>query len=107
MKITQILHTIHKDPANTYINSISFGALEDPMHTLHNNHKAELYRLAVLKGREFTKACRTAKVNFFKDQLLRNKSAQRTFWKTINDLLGSKIDVRIEKVFRYNTDIYF
>lgn len=63
-----------------------------------------LYRSAVLKRREFIKACTSAKNSYFREQLNLNKKNQVLFWKTIDELMGSRTKATIGRVFRYGTD---
>lgn len=63
-----------------------------------------LYKAAVLKRREYVRACTAAKNNYFKEQLVLNKKNQTKFWKTIEEFLGNQNKVIIGRVYKYGTD---
>lgn len=64
----------------------------------------EFYRQGVIKRREFNRACKEARKNFFRDQLICYTNDQKKFWKIICELVSRSVDFKIERVFKYGTD---
>lgn len=64
----------------------------------------EIHKQAIAKRREFDKACKMAKKIFYKEQLFVNRKDHKKFWQVMGDLLGSKTDVNVDRVYKYGTD---
>lgn len=63
----------------------------------------ELYALAVRKRREFGDLVKNAIKTFFNEQLTLHKGDQIKFWSNMQDLLGKKSQVPVERVFKHGT----
>lgn len=64
----------------------------------------ETLNKAILKRREFDKACKLAKNNFYKDQLSLYYKDQRKFWSIIKELTGNMQNRNIDTVFEFGTE---
>lgn len=64
----------------------------------------ETYRKASRKRREFNRLIKTAKDDFYKEQLELNIKNQKRFWQTVNGILGSSPGQTVREVFRHGTD---
>lgn len=61
----------------------------------------EILQRAITKRREFDKACKLAKINFYREQLSLYQKDHRKFWSVIHDLLGGKQNTTIDLVFKF------
>lgn len=65
--------------------------------------KPWLYQLAFEKRKEHNRAVKKCKEDFFKSCLKLNSENCKTFWKNVNDLIGTTVQPSIGRVFEYNT----
>lgn len=57
-----------------------------------------------MKRRDFDRACKLAKSNFYKEQLSNCQKDQKKFWNLVSDFFGSKTDAINDKVYEYGTE---
>lgn len=70
-----------------------------------NRKNHDLFREGVIKRRAFNKACKVARQDFYREQLLLHRSDQKQFWKMEGDLISPGVNRKIEWVFKYGTDM--